>query len=109
MERAETSAATQATTPATTQATTPGAAGFGLNPACDVCGQPVTPEDCYTTELTAGGATCPTALTLHHACYEAASSMWVPEAPDSTCTYDPLFPETGQWNLMQQHAEESPR
>ncbi len=70
--------------------------------ACDVCGQPVNQDDCFQAELTAGGATCPTALTLHKACYEAASALWVPEDPDSTCNYDPLFPETGQWNRMQE-------
>jgi hypothetical protein len=75
--------------------------------ACDVCGQPVTAEDCFQAELTAGGATCPTSLTMHKACYDAASSLWVPEDPDSTCTYDPLFPETGQWNRMQQEQAES--
>ena len=78
---------------------------FGLLPTCDVCGQNVAPADAYNMELTAQGATCPTALTLHQACYEAASELWVPEHPDSTCNYDPLFPETGQWNAMQQAAE----
>jgi hypothetical protein len=76
--------------------------------ACDVCGQPVTQDDYFQAELTAGGATCPTALTVHRACYEAASALWVPEAPDSTCNYDPLFPETGQWNRMQQDQEPAP-
>ena len=75
--------------------------------ACDVCGQPVNPDDCFQAELTAGGATCPTALTLHQSCYEAAASLWIPEDPDSTCTYDPLFPETGQWNRMQQERAEA--
>lgn len=80
---------------------------FGLLPTCDVCGQTVTPADSYNTELTAQGATCPTSMTMHQACYEAASALWVPEDPDSTCTYDPLFPETGQWARLQQTAEES--
>ena len=75
--------------------------------ACDVCGQPVTADDFVQAELTAGGATCPTALTMHKACYESASAMWVPEDPDSTCTYDPLFPETGKWMHMQQEQSES--
>lgn len=74
-------------------------------PICDVCGQVVTPEDCYQTELTASGATCPTAMSLHQACYEAASAIWVPEDPDSTCNVDPLFPETAQWTAQQQAAE----
>lgn len=83
---------------------------FGILPTCDVCGQVVTPQDSYSTELTAQGATCPTAMTLHQSCYEAASSLWVPEDPeddDATCTYDSRFPQTGQWNQMQQAAEES--
>ena len=79
---------------------------FGLRPTCDVCGKDVSPAEAYNMELTAQGATCPTALTLHQACYEAASELWVPESPDSTCTYDPLFPETGQWAVLQREAEE---
>ncbi len=79
---------------------------FGLLPACDICGKDVAPGDAHNTELTAQGATCPTALTMHQACYEAASELWVPEDPDNTCNYDPLFPETGQWNAMQRAAEE---
>ena len=88
-----------------TEAATVRAGDLGLQVACDVCGQPVTAEDMYNAELTAQGATCPTALTLHQACYEAASALWVPEDPDSTCTYDPLFPETGQWSQLQQEAD----
>ena len=42
------------------------------------------------------GAMCPTAMTFHKACYEQAAYMWEPD-PDSYCTVDPLFPETGQW------------
>lgn len=80
----------------------------GMLPICDVCGQVVTPEDCYQTELTASGATCPTAMSLHQACYEAASAIWVPEDPDSTCNVDPLYPETGQWTYGQQAAEGEP-
>ena len=34
---------------------------FGLHETCDICGQDVTPADAYNTELTAQGATCPTA------------------------------------------------
>jgi hypothetical protein len=41
---------------------------------------------------------CPTAMTFHTACFEQASAMWEPD-PDSYCTVDPLFPETGQWVL----------
>jgi hypothetical protein len=75
--------------------------GFGA--VCDMCFQPVTEDDCYQTELTAQGATCPTMMTMHHACYEAAASLWVPEGPDSTCRVDPLFPETAQWTETQRN------
>jgi hypothetical protein len=81
------------------------AGDFGLHVTCDVCGQVVTPENAVNIELTAGGATCPTALSLHQACYESASVMWQPEDPDSTCNYDPLFPETGQYSRRPQGAE----
>ncbi len=80
---------------------------FGLRPTCDICGQDVSPEEAYNTELTAQGPTCPTAMTMHQACYQRASELWVPEAADSTCTYDPLFPETGQWSQLQRAAEEA--
>ncbi len=83
-----------------------GTGDLGLLPTCDVCGQVVTPEDSIDVELTAGGATCPTALSLHQACYEAASVMWQPEDPDSTCNYDPLFPETGQWSRRPESGQE---
>ncbi|MFP5318428.1 MAG: hypothetical protein ACLGI2_09040 [Acidimicrobiia bacterium] len=77
------------------------AEGLGLQAVCDMCFRPVSSDDCYQTELTAQGATCPTMMTMHHACYEAAASLWVPEGEDSTCRVDPLFPETAQWNEMQ--------
>ena len=63
---------------------------------CDVCGQAVPADDMVKTELTVAGAMCPTAMTFHTACHEKASAMWQPD-PDSYCTVDPLFPETGQW------------
>ena len=65
---------------------------------CDVCGQNVPADDVVKTELTVAGAMCPTAMTFHTGCYEKASSMWQPD-PDSSCTVDPLFPETGTWVL----------
>ena len=79
----------------------PGVQGFGFQTICDMCALPVSEDDCYTTELTAQGATCPTMMSMHQACYEAAASLWIPEGPDSTCRVDPLFPETAQWNEMQ--------
>jgi hypothetical protein len=81
--------------------------GFGIQALCDMCFQPVSEEDCFQTELTAQGATCPTMMTLHHACYEAAASLWVPEGPDSTCRVDPLYPETAQWTESQRQEMEA--
>lgn len=77
----------------------------GFSASCDMCGQPVSKDDYITTELTAQGATCPTTMTLHQACYEAAASLWVPEDADSTCNVDPLFPETAQWTYAQAEAD----
>ena len=88
------------------ESSAPAEGGVRFVVACDMCGQPVNPDDCFQAELTAGGATCPTALTLHRACYEAASALWIPEDPDSTCNYDPLFPETGQWSRKPQEGAE---
>ncbi len=72
---------------------------------CDVCGQALSDDDCFTTELTAQGVTCPTTMSFHRACYDAASSLWVPEGPDSTCNVDPLFPETAKWTELQRAAD----
>ncbi len=66
--------------------------------SCDVCGRDVPTDDMVKTELTVAGAMCPTAMTFHTACYEQAAAMWQPD-PESYCTVDPLFPETGQWVL----------
>jgi hypothetical protein len=68
---------------------------------CDVCGKDVPADDLVKTELTVAGAMCPTAMTFHTACYEKASAMWQPD-PESYCTVDPLFPETGQWVLPEE-------
>jgi hypothetical protein len=65
---------------------------------CDVCGQTVAAEDAVKQELSVMGAMCPTAMTFHKACFEQASSLWQPD-PDSYCTVDAQFPETGQWVL----------
>lgn len=79
--------------------TAPDRAGAGevkLGELCDVCGQVVAPEEAVKAELTVSGAMCPSPMSFHPACYEKASEMWQPD-PDSYCTADPLFPETGQW------------
>ena len=61
-----------------------------------MCGQDVPADDMVKSEFTVLGAMCPTAMTFHKACYEQAAYLWQPD-PDSYCTVDPLFPETGQW------------
>lgn len=68
---------------------------------CDVCGQDVPADQVVKTELTVAGAMCPTAMIFHTACYEKASTLWQPD-PDSYCTVDPLFPETGRWVLPEE-------
>ncbi len=49
--------------------------------------------------MAVSGAMCPTPMAFHDQCYETAQALWQPGAddPDSTCTVDPLFPETAQW------------
>lgn len=68
---------------------------------CDVCGLDVPADDMVKAELTVAGAMCPTAMTFHKGCYEKAAVMWQPD-PDSYCTVDDRFPETGQWVLPEQ-------
>jgi hypothetical protein len=102
----ETTSDSSATTAATTAATGPVTAGFGLHNMCDMCALPISEEELFQTELTAQGATCPTMMAFHRACYEAAAELWIPEGEDSTCRVDPLFPETAQWNQMQHAAQE---
>lgn len=70
---------------------------------CDVCGQPVPSAEAVKSELTVMGAMCPTAMTFHKACFEQASALWQPD-PDSYCTVDPLFPETGKWVVPEENA-----
>jgi hypothetical protein len=76
-----------------------------LGETCDVCGRVVDdPNDAYRAELTVSGAMCPSPMLFHNACYEKASSMWQPD-PDSYCTVDPEYPETGQWTLPEQTSD----
>jgi len=70
----------------------------GVVDQCDVCGRDVAPDDLVKSEFTVMGAMCPTTMTFHTACHEQAASMWQPD-PDSYCTVDPEFPETGRWVL----------
>lgn len=62
---------------------------------CDVCGRPVQPEDAYQEDVSVSQMMCPTPMTFHSKCYEAASSMW---QPDKSClSVDPEFPEMRAW------------
>lgn len=63
---------------------------------CELCAQPVRPEDVFHAELSVGDLMCPTPMTFHRGCYEQAAQLWQPN-PDSYCTSDPEFPETRQW------------
>ena len=67
-----------------------------LGEMCDVCAEVVPPGEGIKAELSVAGAMCPTPMNFHKECYERASEMWQPD-PDSYCTADPDFPETGQW------------
>ncbi len=64
---------------------------------CDVCGQETDPATVYQAELTVSGAMCPSPMNFHPECYEKAAYLWQPD-PDSYCTVDPLYPETGKWS-----------
>ncbi len=62
---------------------------------CDICGQVVTPEEAVVVDMSVSQSMCPTSMTLHPACREAAAVMW---DPDDTCSgSDPDFPEMEQW------------
>jgi hypothetical protein len=74
-----------------------------LGEMCDVCGQVVAGDEAVRAELSVSGAMCPSPMTFHPSCYEQASVMWQPD-PDSYCTVDPLFPETGQWTSTDEPA-----
>ncbi|MDP9388800.1 MAG: hypothetical protein M3Q48_13035 [Actinomycetota bacterium] len=63
---------------------------------CDACGREVPPDQGHRAELSVGASMCPTPMAFHDECWEQASALWQPD-PDSSCTVDPLFPETGQW------------
>ena len=81
-----------------TPQTTASAGEIKLGEMCDVCAQVVPAEEAVRAELTVAGAMCPSPMVFHPECYEKASVLWQPD-PDSYCTVDPEFPETGQWTL----------
>jgi hypothetical protein len=78
------------------QATRTTAGEVKLGEMCDVCAQVVPPDEAVREELSVAGAMCPSPMVFHRECYERASELWQPD-PDSYCTVDPMFPETGQW------------
>ena len=41
---------------------------------CDICGGGVVEEEQIDTALTLGGTMCPTPMTFHRSCYEAAQA-----------------------------------
>lgn len=63
---------------------------------CEMCAEPVAPQEAYRAEVTVDGLMCPTPMTFHQACYEQASHLWKPVS-DSICQVDPDYPETQQW------------
>jgi len=65
---------------------------------CDVCARVVPEGEGVRAELSVAGAMCPSPMVFHQECYEQASELWQPD-PESYCTVDPRFPETGQWTL----------
>lgn len=64
---------------------------------CDLCGAEVPPDEGHRAELSVGASMCPTPMAFHDQCWVQASHLWQPD-PDSTCTTDPLYPETAQWS-----------
>ncbi|MBA3267119.1 MAG: hypothetical protein H0T70_02535 [Acidimicrobiia bacterium] len=78
-----------------------GAGEVQLGELCDACGQVVPPGEGIKAELTVSGAMCPSPMNFHTDCAEKASELWHPD-PDSYCTTDPLYPETGQWTLPEE-------
>jgi hypothetical protein len=73
------------------------------NALCDICGQVVTPEEAVVADMSVSQSMCPTSMTMHPACHQAASVMW---QPDDTCSVtDPDFPEMEQWMEASKAAE----
>lgn len=73
------------------------------NALCDICGQVVSPEEAVVADMSVSQSMCPTSMTLHPACHEAASDMW---QHDDTCQVgDPDFPEMDQWMEASRAAE----
>ena len=76
------------------------------NALCDICGQVVSPEEAVVIDMSVSQSMCPTSMTLHPACHEAASVMW---QPDDTCSgTDPDFPEMEKWMAVAKSADQPP-
>lgn len=63
---------------------------------CEACGGVVAPDEVHHAELTVDDLMCPTPMTFHERCYEAAKDLWEPGS-EAICSYDPEFPETQGW------------
>ena len=50
-------------------------AASGPVATCDICGGGVVEEEQIHAALTLGGTMCPTPMTFHRSCYEAAQAM----------------------------------
>ena len=64
-------------------------------PTCDICGGGVLEEDQIDAALTLGGVMCPTPMTFHRSCYEAAQAM-VGGASDTLLCEAPADDERGR-------------
>ena len=70
-----------------------------LGELCDICGQEVGADEAYRGDMMASELMCPTPMTLHQDCFRQAAGMWQLDT-ESTCTYDPDYPETAQWSVV---------
>ncbi len=68
-----------------------------LTEMCDICGRDVDFRDAIRAEMTTDELMCPTSMTFHPACYEAAAAMWHVDG-ESMCTVDAEFREVGLWD-----------
>jgi hypothetical protein len=62
---------------------------------CDICGGGVAEEEQIDAALTLGGTMCPTPMTFHRSCYEAAQVM-LGSASDTLLCEAPAEDERGR-------------
>jgi hypothetical protein len=62
---------------------------------CDICGGGVAGEEQLDAALTLGGTMCPTPMTFHRSCYEAAQAM-LGRASDTLLCEAPAEDERGR-------------